>query len=154
MLNLIPGVLQWKGKVYLQFTVHYILFRVLSFRSYDLCPSFTQQINSTPVEIFAFLGDPFIDTFFDIFKRLEMLWWQIILNGSKGMIIYAISGEYGGCDKTSQFMSHVYFFTGSAICGRALSWIEISLSWRLAYPGRFFSMLGSVSSIIIYSEQL
>ena len=65
----------------------------------------------------------------------------------------AMSGEYGGWGKTSQFMSCIYFSTGSAICERALSWSKISLSWRVACSGRFFSMLGSVSSIVIYSEQ-
>ena len=50
---------------------------------------------STPVEILALWGDPFVDAFFDIFKRLEMLWWRIILNGSKQMISDgAMGGEY------------------------------------------------------------
>ena len=53
--------------------MHNILFKVLSFTSYEFCPSFTQQMDSTPVNNLAFRGDPFIDPFFDIFKRLEML---------------------------------------------------------------------------------
>ena len=87
ILNLIPAVFQWKHKVYLQITIHYILLKVLFFKIYDLCLSFTQKMDSTPIEILAFWGNPFIDLFFDIFKRLKMLCLQIILNGSKQMMI-------------------------------------------------------------------
>ena len=46
------------------------------------------------------------------------------------------------------------FFTNFTTCGRALTWSRITLSWRLAYSGHFFSMLRSVSSMVIYSKQL
>ena len=114
----------------------YILFKVLSFRSYDLCLSFTWQMDSTPIEILAFRGDPFIDPFFDICKRLEMMWWKIILQSWKQMIDGTMSGKYCGWGETSQFMSCT-FFLGRVTCGRALSWSKSSLSWRLAYFGCF-----------------
>ena len=44
-------------------------------------------MDTTPIEILVFWGDPFIDPFFNIFKRLKMLGWKIILNCSKQMII-------------------------------------------------------------------
>ena len=64
-------------------------------------------------------------------KRLEILWWQIILNGSKQMK-----------EDSPIFMSCIYLFMGSATCGRALSLSKISFSWRLAYSGRFFFNAG------------
>ena len=101
--------------------VHYIIFKVLSFRSYDLRPSFTHQMDSMPVDF-----------------RFEAI---------HSSIHFSISlKDWKWCLMT--------FFTGSATCGRALSWSKISLSYRLAYSDRFFSMLGSVSSIVVYSEQL
>ena len=45
----------------------------------SLCPSFTQQMDSTLVEILAFRGDPFDDPFFDIFKT----WNAVMTNHSE-----------------------------------------------------------------------
>ena len=79
----------------------------MSFRNYYLCPSFTQQMHSTSVDIIALWGDLLIALFFDIFKGFRLLWWKIILNGSKQTIIR--SGEYGGWGKISRFISYIYF---------------------------------------------
>ena len=56
---------------------------------------------------------------------------------------------------TSQFMSGIYIFV------RVLLHVDehchggkVSISWSLVYSGCFFSILGSVSLIVIYSEQL
>ena len=65
-----------------------------------------------------------------------------------------MSDEYGGWGNTFLFMSCIYFFTDSGTCGWALSWSKIILWWILAYSGRLFSMLGSVSSIFVYNEEL
>ena len=44
-------------------------------------------MDATPVEILALWSDLFVDPSFDIFETLEMLGLEIILNGSKQMII-------------------------------------------------------------------
>ena len=68
----------------------FIVYGTLYF-SYDLCPSFTQKMDCMPVEIFAIWGNPFIDPFFDILKRLEML-CPVNMHGENGAAIE--SNEY------------------------------------------------------------
>ena len=62
-----------------------------------------------------------------------------------------MSGEYGGCGKTSHLSVSKYFFTILATWGRA-SWRRITLSCLCSYSGRF-SRNGSNESIVADTDR-
>ena len=49
------------------------LFKVYSIASYTFFPSFGQLVDTTPVKIFHFCREPFIEPFFHIFVRTKAL---------------------------------------------------------------------------------
>ena len=48
------------------------LFKVYSIASYTFFPSFEQFVDTTPVKIFPFCCEPFIELFFHIFVKNEL----------------------------------------------------------------------------------
>jgi len=53
------------------------LFKVCSIASYTFFPSFGQFVNTTPVKIFSFCREPFIEPFFHIFIRTQSAAQQV-----------------------------------------------------------------------------
>ena len=63
------------------------LFKVYSIASYTFFPSFGQFVNTTPVKIFPFCREPFIEPFFHIFVRTKALLSKCVTHRCKQVVI-------------------------------------------------------------------
>jgi len=63
------------------------LFKVCSIASYTFFSSFEQFVDTTPVKIFPFCREPFIEPFFHIFVRTKALLSKCVTYRCKQMVI-------------------------------------------------------------------
>ena len=62
------------------------LFKVCSIANYTFFPSFGQFVDTTPVKIFSFCREPFIEPFFHIFVRIKALLSKCVTHRCKQVV--------------------------------------------------------------------
>jgi len=125
--------------------------KVLSIAAYYFFPSLKQFSNYNSKKWLVFGGDPILEPIFNFCERSEPVTCCILRNNqySEG----AMSGEYGGCGKTSHLSVSKYFFTTLATWDWALSWRRTILSCLCSYPTVFLAMHGSKESIVADTDR-